>query len=183
MVRLKPHITQRSSNPIHLRGNKKTFHYTPQPTNRTYKQLHSKSKQPIKHQSKTTTNMAFRPERTQRWSRVVVPTNITHSTYRRIITGWSLRTRSPCNTFVHCSIVEQIANLQINLKKMYSDQYHSNITPLCIKLKHKLIDVIKIKSVVQIKFIHNKLFLLATVLLWWGCLFGLIAWRAILSRT
>jgi hypothetical protein len=85
---------------------KKTFYYIPQPTNRTYKQLHSKSKQPIKHQSKTTTNMAFRAERTQRWRRVVVPTNITHSTYRRIITGWSLRTRSPCNTFAHCSIVE-----------------------------------------------------------------------------
>jgi hypothetical protein len=92
MVCIEPHVTQRSSNSIRHRKNKEIFHHISQQTNTTRKQSHYRTKQPATRQSKTKTTVALRPHSRERRRGITAHNSIRYSVYRRIITGWFLRT-------------------------------------------------------------------------------------------
>jgi hypothetical protein len=92
MACFEPHATQRSSKSIRHRRNKEIFHHISQSTNTTRKQSGYRIKQPVTRQTKTKTAVALRPHSRERRKGITAHNSISYSVYRRIITGWFLRT-------------------------------------------------------------------------------------------
>jgi hypothetical protein len=83
------------------------FHRISQPNNTTRKQSGYRIKQPATRQTKTKTAVALRPHSRYRRIGITAHNIISYSVYRRIITGWFLRTSvNPQHIclLLHCSL-------------------------------------------------------------------------------
>jgi hypothetical protein len=136
MVCFEPHTTQRSSNSVRHRRNKEIFHRISQPTNTTRKQSGYRIKQPATRQTKTKTAVALRPHSRERRRGIRAHNSISYSVYRRIITGWFLRTSvnpQHISLLLHCRIDCKFGKKKIKLKFMRK-VYYANASLYRVKL-------------------------------------------------